>query len=338
MDNFEFAKWVFCFLGSNVCTSRGASTCKQCLAVHPSCAWCFQEVGVSVLVSPTGAAWYRISIMFGFWFGSKLLHICVSGRQEEHRLKIQSSLYGPKAENWCSNYLEFTNSWNVYLLGLWSRSGRLVSLWPEEEPASSRLFSISSGISNQQTYSDRRSASEQQGSRCNTRHYPDKTPEAAHHPQARWATSKRSVYVRKPSESKLIPQMMLSALPWRSVRWKIIRWTSTTWWISPSPWTMTSSAWGRSVTAWQRRWAAPPATCGWALVHLWTSLCRPTCTSHLRRRWKTLATGTHENSNTLIWSKQEKKKNQWNDTDVDFSVRRSPPCAGDFTFCEDIAL
>ncbi|CAG02646.1 unnamed protein product, partial [Tetraodon nigroviridis] len=30
--------------GSNVCTTRGASTCKQCLAVHPSCAWCFQEV------------------------------------------------------------------------------------------------------------------------------------------------------------------------------------------------------------------------------------------------------------------------------------------------------
>ncbi|KAK9530354.1 hypothetical protein VZT92_011860 [Zoarces viviparus] len=29
--------------GSIVCTSRGASTCKQCLAVHPSCAWCFQE-------------------------------------------------------------------------------------------------------------------------------------------------------------------------------------------------------------------------------------------------------------------------------------------------------
>ncbi|XP_044033604.1 integrin beta-3-like isoform X1 [Siniperca chuatsi] len=29
--------------GLNVCTSRGASTCKQCLAVHPSCAWCFQE-------------------------------------------------------------------------------------------------------------------------------------------------------------------------------------------------------------------------------------------------------------------------------------------------------
>ncbi|XP_035262028.1 integrin beta-3-like [Anguilla anguilla] len=29
--------------GSNICTTRGASTCKQCLAVHPSCAWCFQE-------------------------------------------------------------------------------------------------------------------------------------------------------------------------------------------------------------------------------------------------------------------------------------------------------
>ncbi|XP_035253027.1 integrin beta-3-like isoform X1 [Anguilla anguilla] len=30
-------------LGSNVCTSRGVSTCKQCLAIHPTCAWCFQE-------------------------------------------------------------------------------------------------------------------------------------------------------------------------------------------------------------------------------------------------------------------------------------------------------
>lgn len=34
-----------CAPGSNVCTTRGASTCKQCLAVHPSCAWCVQEVG-----------------------------------------------------------------------------------------------------------------------------------------------------------------------------------------------------------------------------------------------------------------------------------------------------
>lgn len=47
-------RWIFLYIpvkvsqvlvpGSNVCTTRGASTCKQCLAVHPSCAWCFQEV------------------------------------------------------------------------------------------------------------------------------------------------------------------------------------------------------------------------------------------------------------------------------------------------------
>ncbi|KTF86778.1 hypothetical protein cypCar_00011822, partial [Cyprinus carpio] len=43
--------WIYCVivfltdagLGSNICTSRGASTCQQCLAVHPTCAWCFQE-------------------------------------------------------------------------------------------------------------------------------------------------------------------------------------------------------------------------------------------------------------------------------------------------------
>eukprot|EP00064_Thunnus_orientalis_P023368 superscaffoldBa00008759_g23607 len=29
--------------GSNICTSRGVTTCQQCLAVHPSCAWCSQE-------------------------------------------------------------------------------------------------------------------------------------------------------------------------------------------------------------------------------------------------------------------------------------------------------
>ncbi|XP_023266761.1 integrin beta-3-like [Seriola lalandi dorsalis] len=29
--------------GFNICTSRGVTTCRQCLAVHPSCAWCFQE-------------------------------------------------------------------------------------------------------------------------------------------------------------------------------------------------------------------------------------------------------------------------------------------------------
>uniref|UniRef100_A0AAQ5XZW5 Integrin beta n=1 Tax=Amphiprion ocellaris TaxID=80972 RepID=A0AAQ5XZW5_AMPOC len=46
----QFQTYFFLLLlapGSNVCTSRGASTCKQCLAVHPSCAWCFQEVGVA---------------------------------------------------------------------------------------------------------------------------------------------------------------------------------------------------------------------------------------------------------------------------------------------------
>uniref|UniRef100_A0A672K5Y7 PSI domain-containing protein n=1 Tax=Sinocyclocheilus grahami TaxID=75366 RepID=A0A672K5Y7_SINGR len=36
--------FLFLFLpGSNICTSQGASTCQQCLAVHPTCAWCFQE-------------------------------------------------------------------------------------------------------------------------------------------------------------------------------------------------------------------------------------------------------------------------------------------------------
>ncbi|XP_061568765.1 integrin beta-3a [Cololabis saira] len=29
--------------GSNICTSQGVTTCQQCLAVHPSCAWCSQE-------------------------------------------------------------------------------------------------------------------------------------------------------------------------------------------------------------------------------------------------------------------------------------------------------
>ncbi|XP_056143499.1 integrin beta-3-like [Lampris incognitus] len=29
--------------GSNICTSRGVATCRQCLAIHPSCAWCSQE-------------------------------------------------------------------------------------------------------------------------------------------------------------------------------------------------------------------------------------------------------------------------------------------------------
>jgi hypothetical protein len=30
--------------GSNLCTSRGVSSCQQCLAVSPVCAWCSDEV------------------------------------------------------------------------------------------------------------------------------------------------------------------------------------------------------------------------------------------------------------------------------------------------------
>ncbi|KAM9784077.1 integrin beta-3-like isoform X2 [Syngnathus typhle] len=40
-------KWCHFFviipIGSNVCTSRGVTTCQQCLTVDPSCAWCSQE-------------------------------------------------------------------------------------------------------------------------------------------------------------------------------------------------------------------------------------------------------------------------------------------------------
>uniref|UniRef100_A0A3B3ZEV0 Integrin beta n=1 Tax=Periophthalmus magnuspinnatus TaxID=409849 RepID=A0A3B3ZEV0_9GOBI len=36
--------FFFCLIpGSNICTSRGVTTCRQCLAVDPSCAWCSQE-------------------------------------------------------------------------------------------------------------------------------------------------------------------------------------------------------------------------------------------------------------------------------------------------------
>uniref|UniRef100_A0A3Q3IYQ9 Integrin beta n=1 Tax=Monopterus albus TaxID=43700 RepID=A0A3Q3IYQ9_MONAL len=33
---------------SNICTSQGVTTCQQCLAVHPTCAWCSQEGRSSV--------------------------------------------------------------------------------------------------------------------------------------------------------------------------------------------------------------------------------------------------------------------------------------------------
>ncbi|XP_062874622.1 integrin beta-3a [Trichomycterus rosablanca] len=29
--------------GLNICTSRGVKTCKECLSIHPSCAWCFKN-------------------------------------------------------------------------------------------------------------------------------------------------------------------------------------------------------------------------------------------------------------------------------------------------------
>uniref|UniRef100_A0A8C1CP77 Integrin beta n=1 Tax=Cyprinus carpio carpio TaxID=630221 RepID=A0A8C1CP77_CYPCA len=32
------------FLGLNVCTSGSATSCEECLLIHPSCAWCAQEV------------------------------------------------------------------------------------------------------------------------------------------------------------------------------------------------------------------------------------------------------------------------------------------------------
>ncbi|XP_014858955.1 PREDICTED: integrin beta-3-like [Poecilia mexicana] len=38
---FLFASNVY---GSNICTSRGVTTCQECLVVHPSCAWCSDEV------------------------------------------------------------------------------------------------------------------------------------------------------------------------------------------------------------------------------------------------------------------------------------------------------
>ncbi|KAL6103187.1 itgb3 [Pungitius sinensis] len=37
---FSSASKVF---GSNICTSQGVTTCRQCMAVHPRCAWCSKE-------------------------------------------------------------------------------------------------------------------------------------------------------------------------------------------------------------------------------------------------------------------------------------------------------
>lgn len=51
MGTFPLRFWTLFFLllsasavhGSNICTSQGVTTCQQCLAVHPSCAWCSHE-------------------------------------------------------------------------------------------------------------------------------------------------------------------------------------------------------------------------------------------------------------------------------------------------------
>uniref|UniRef100_A0A3Q2XKI3 Integrin beta n=1 Tax=Hippocampus comes TaxID=109280 RepID=A0A3Q2XKI3_HIPCM len=40
MSFFFFCVCVIVPTGSNVCTSRGVTTCQQCLTVDPSCAWC----------------------------------------------------------------------------------------------------------------------------------------------------------------------------------------------------------------------------------------------------------------------------------------------------------
>lgn len=34
-----------CFKGLNMCTSGSASSCEECLMIHPKCAWCSKEVG-----------------------------------------------------------------------------------------------------------------------------------------------------------------------------------------------------------------------------------------------------------------------------------------------------
>ena len=32
------------FEGLNICTSGSATSCEECLLIHPKCAWCFKEV------------------------------------------------------------------------------------------------------------------------------------------------------------------------------------------------------------------------------------------------------------------------------------------------------
>lgn len=38
--------------GLNVCTSGSSASCEDCLLIHPSCAWCAQEVRVRGSAAP----------------------------------------------------------------------------------------------------------------------------------------------------------------------------------------------------------------------------------------------------------------------------------------------
>lgn len=48
--------------GPNICTTRGVSSCQQCLAVSPMCAWCSDEVRrrhLNFTASPDSAAFVQ---------------------------------------------------------------------------------------------------------------------------------------------------------------------------------------------------------------------------------------------------------------------------------------
>lgn len=47
------------FQGSNICATRGVTSCKQCLAVSPLCAWCSAEVSAGA----------ECGMGFGLWDG-----------------------------------------------------------------------------------------------------------------------------------------------------------------------------------------------------------------------------------------------------------------------------
>uniref|UniRef100_A0A7N6B7I8 Integrin beta n=1 Tax=Anabas testudineus TaxID=64144 RepID=A0A7N6B7I8_ANATE len=50
-DRMGFPNLMIIIVCSNICISQGFTTCQQCLAVHPSCAWCSQEVKTPHIVS-----------------------------------------------------------------------------------------------------------------------------------------------------------------------------------------------------------------------------------------------------------------------------------------------